>query len=66
MLDKVKVGIVGLGRINTLHLEAYKEKTKIEVNPQEARKISQIGLVIIRLVRNNFQEIKVNDVLDKP
>ncbi len=29
MSDKVKVGMVGLGRISTLHLEAYNEKYKL-------------------------------------
>ncbi len=30
MSDKVKVGIVGLGRISSLHLEAYSEKYKLD------------------------------------
>jgi predicted dehydrogenase len=47
-------------------INGIRENREIEVNPQEARKILQIGLAIIRSIRNNFQEIKVKDVLDKP
>ncbi|MCK5303736.1 MAG: hypothetical protein KAJ72_00690 [Candidatus Heimdallarchaeota archaeon] len=30
MSDKINVGIVGLGRISTLHLEAYNKKNKLD------------------------------------
>ena len=47
-------------------IEAIRDDRQPEVNPQEARYILQIGLAIIRSVRNNFQEVKIKDVLDKP
>jgi len=47
-------------------IEGIKEDREIELNPKEARYILQIGLAIIRSVRNNYQEIKINDIRDKP
>ncbi len=49
MSDKIKVGIVGLGRISTLHLEAYNKKYKLgaelvavcDKNKKKAEKIAK-------------------------
>ena len=47
-------------------IEAIHEDRQPEVNPQESRYILQIALAAIRSVRNNFKEIKLKDVKDKP
>jgi predicted dehydrogenase len=47
-------------------IEAIREDRQPEVNPKEARYILQIGLGIIRSVRNNFKEVKLKDVIDTP
>ena len=47
-------------------IEGIKEDREIELNPKEARDILQIGLAIIRSVRNQFKEIKIKDIRDAP
>ncbi len=47
-------------------VNAINENRQPEVNPQEARYILQIGLGIIRSVRNDHKEIKLKDVKDRP
>ncbi len=47
-------------------INGINENREIEINPEDARRILQIGLAVIRSVRNDFQEVKIDDVLDKP
>ena len=47
-------------------IEGIREDREIELTPEEARYILQIGLAIIRSVRSNFKEVKLKDVKDKP
>jgi len=47
-------------------IEAIREDRQPEVNPVEARYILQISLAIIRSLRNDFREIQVKDIKDKP
>ena len=47
-------------------IEGIQEDRQIELNPQEARYILQIGLAVIRSIRSNYKEVKIKDVKDKP
>ena len=47
-------------------IEAIREDRQPEVNPVEARYILQISLAIVRSLRNDFKEIQVKDIEDKP
>jgi predicted dehydrogenase len=47
-------------------IEGIRDDRDIELNPKEARYILQIGLAILRSVRSNFEEVKVNSIIDKP
>ena len=47
-------------------IEGINEDREIELNPKEARNILQIGLAVIRSVRNNFKEIKIKDIKNTP
>jgi hypothetical protein len=38
----------------------------MELTPQDARYILQIGLAIIRSIRHGFQEVKLKDIKDGP
>ena len=47
-------------------IEGIRENRDIELNPDDARNILQIGLAVIRSVRNGFIEVKIEEITDKP
>ena len=47
-------------------IDGIREDREIELNPIEARYILQIGIAIIRSVREKFREVKIKEITDKP
>ncbi len=47
-------------------IEGIREDRDIDLTPKEARYILQIGLAVVRSIRNNFKEVKIKDITDKP
>ena len=47
-------------------IDGFREDKDMELNPKEARYILQLGLAIVRSIRENFREVKVKEIIDGP